>query len=159
MNQAKINFKSYDDLFYETLYFCRSCPYTEKAKEIAANIQQLLDICEQQAGTHVTFVQIKQLIEESYCQPDFSIYELADKLKLSFSHTSNLVKKELNQNFSDYLWKLRLEKAKELLEQTDMSVDEISSAVGYISASSFRRKFKQEIGLTPSQFRETSVTK
>lgn len=159
MNQTKINFKSYDDLFYETLYFCRSCPYTEKAKEIAANIQQLLDICEQQAGTHVTSVQIKQLIEESYCQPDFSIYELADKLKLSFSHTSNLVKKELNQNFSDYLWKLRLEKAKELLEQTDMSVDEISSAVGYISASSFRRKFKQEIGLTPSQFRETSVTK
>lgn len=158
MNEVKINYKSYEDLFYETLYFCRSCPYKETSKEITDNIQKLLDICKQEVGTHISAMQIKQLIKESYCQPNFSIYELADKLNLSFTYTSNLVKKELNQNFSDYLWELRLEKAKELLEQTDMSVDEVSLAVGYISASSFRRKFKQEIGLTPSQFRAISMT-
>ena len=66
---------------------------------------------------------------------------------------SYLIKKELNQNFSDYLWTLRLEKAKELLAHSDMSVDEISTAVGYLNSSSFRRKFKQETGLTPSQYR------
>ena len=64
-----------------------------------------------------------------------------------------LIKKEMNQNFSEYLWTLRLEKAKELLNNTDMSIDEISIAVGYFNTSSFRRKFKQDTGLTPSQYR------
>ena len=68
-------------------------------------------------------------------------------------YMSYLIKNELNQNFSDYLWTLRLEKSKELLRNTDMSIDEISVAVGYLNTSSFRRKFKQEIGMTPSQFR------
>lgn len=63
------------------------------------------------------------------------------------------MKKEVNQNFTDYLWKLRLDKAKELLRDTEQSIDEISEAVGYLNTSSFRRKFKQATGMTPSQLR------
>lgn len=66
---------------------------------------------------------------------------------------SYLFKKELNQNFSDFLWNLRLEKAKELLLTTDLPIDVVSLSVGYLNASSFRRKFKQAIGVSPSQFR------
>jgi AraC-like DNA-binding protein len=153
MIQTKIAYEAYGELYQETLYFCRSCPYAEKAEAIEANIHELLDICQQKASTYITSDQIRQLIEESYCQPDFSIYELADKLQISFTYTSNLIKRKLNQNFSDYVWTLRLEKAKELLSQTALSIDEVSTAVGYINTSSFRRKFKQETGLTPSEFR------
>jgi len=153
INQAKIPSEAYSDLYYETLYFCRSCPYEEKADAIEGNIDKLLDIYYQEAGNHITAAQIKLLIEESYCEPNFSIYELADKLQISFTYASNLIKKKLNQNFSDYVWILRFEKAKELLKTTDMSIDEISIAVGYLNTSSFRRKFKQETGLTPSQYR------
>ena len=56
-------------------------------------------------------------------------------------------------NFSNYLATLRIDRAKELLRTTDMSVDEISSAVGYTNVTSFGRKFKQEVGLTPTQYR------
>lgn len=161
INQAKISSESYSELYYETLYYCRSCSYTEKAVVIESNINKLLEIYHQEAGTYISSAQIKQLIEESYCQPNFSIYELADKLQISFTYASNLIKKKLNQNFSDYLWTLRFEKAKELLTTTDMSIDEISVAVGYLNPSSFRRKFKQETGITPSQYRtaETLQTK
>ena len=48
-----------------------------------------------------------------------------------------------------------IEKAKELLLTTDMSIDDISIAVGYYNTSSFRRKFKQETGVSPSQFRNS----
>ena len=41
----------------------------------------------------------------------------------------------------------------ELLRDTDQSIDEISVAVGYLNTSSFRRKFKQATGMTPSQLR------
>lgn len=71
---------------------------------------------------------------------------------------SYLFKKELNQNFSDFLWNLRLEKAKELLLTTELPIDGISIAVGYLNASSFRRKFKQATGISPSQFRSEHDT-
>lgn len=44
---------------------------------------------------------------------------------------------------------MRLKKAEDLLLHTDMSIEQISASVGYINVSSFRRKFKQEIGMTP----------
>ena len=78
---------------------------------------------------------------------------LADQFHVSIAYMSYLVKKETNEYFSDYLWALRMKKAKELLLTTRQSVDEISLAVGYVNTSSFRRKFKQETGMTPSQFR------
>lgn len=46
-----------------------------------------------------------------------------------------------------------MKKAEELLSETDMNIDQISIQVGYLNTSSFRRKFKQETGLTPSQYR------
>ena len=66
---------------------------------------------------------------------------------------SYLFKKKFDKNFSDYLWELRLAKAKDMLLNTSMPIDQISVCVGYLNVSSFRRKFKQEIGITPSQFR------
>ncbi len=97
---------------------------------------------------------MKALIEASFTDPDFSIAQLADKFHFSIAYISYLVKKEVNQNFTDYLWKLRLDRAKELLQDTNQSIDEISVAVGYLNTSSFRRKFKQDMGMTPSQYRE-----
>ncbi|MBQ8189417.1 MAG: helix-turn-helix transcriptional regulator [Lachnospiraceae bacterium] len=154
MSQCGIAFNSYSDLYYETLYACRSCPYSEKAEEIAVNTHKLLDFYEQEVSNKILNPEhLKQIIEASYCQPDFSISVLADKFQVSIAYTSRIIKKELGQNFSDYLWALRLEKAKDLLKNTDMSIDEISNSVGYLNTSSFRRKFNQETGITPSQFR------
>ena len=154
MNESNIAFKTYCNLYYETLFLCRSCSYTEKADEIKNNTERLIDLYEQEIyNITLNPAHIKQLIDSSYCQPDFSIAVLADKFQVSIAYMSYLVKKELNQNFSDYLWTLRLKKATELLQTTSMSIDEISVAVGYFNPSSFRRKFKQETGLTPSQFR------
>lgn len=165
MNQDNIKFKSYSDLYFETLYYCRSCPYSEKAQEIAGNIGKLIDLYEREmsdkqenpAHTRQSKVVdpliIRQYIEDSFCEPDLSITALANKFQISIAYASYLIKKECDQNFSDYLWTLRLKKARELLLTTDMSIDEISIAVGYLNTSSFRRKFKQETGDTPSRFR------
>ena len=154
MNKANIKFEFYDNLYTETLYFCRSCSYTKKAEEIQANIYRLIDVYEQEiANMVISPEQILQLMEESYTRPDFSIALLADKYHVSIAYMSYLMQKKLNQSFSDYLWELRFKKAKELLSSTDMPIDEISVAVGYLNPSSFRRKFKQETGLTPLQFR------
>ena len=158
MNQSGIKFKDYSDLYFETLYFCQNCPYSEKKESIIKNTEKLLAFYEQEIlNKIVNPAQIKSIIEESYCQPDFSIAILADKFEVSIAYMSYFIKKELDQNFSNYLWTLRLKKAKELLQNSDMTIDEISIAVGYLNTSSFRRKFKQEIGITPSQYRAQIV--
>ncbi len=154
LNQSNINFKSYQNLYFETLFYCRSCSYEEKRTEIHENTEKLVILLEQEIeNAAIPGNQIRETVETNYTSPDFSITALADEFHVSVSYMSYLFKKELNQNFSDFLWNLRLEKAKELLLTTDLPIDVVSLSVGYLNASSFRRKFKQAIGVSPSQFR------
>ncbi len=154
LNQSNINFKSYQNLYFETLFYCRSCSYEEKRTEIHENTEKLVILLEQEIeNAAIPGNQIRETVEANYTSPDFSITALADEFHVSVSYMSYLFKKELNQNFSDFLWNLRLEKAKELLLTTDLPIDVVSLSVGYLNASSFRRKFKQAIGVSPSQFR------
>ena len=154
MNQAHIKFKSYSDLYFETLYFCRSFPYEQKKAEIQAHVGQLLDVFEEGvANKCISAPQIQRVVQEYCFSPDFSIALLADHFQVSIAYMSLQFKKEMGENFLDYVWKLRLEKAKRLLQESDLSIDEISAAVGYANTSSFRRKFKQETGISPSQMR------
>ena len=131
MNLSYIKFYDYSELYFETLYFCRNCPYTEKAADIRDNIGKLIDFCEQAISEkNITSAPLIALIEECYCQPDFSISALADKFHVSIAYMSYLFKKEMNVNFSEYLWTMRQNKAQELLRTTALSIDEISLAVG-----------------------------
>ena len=155
MNTLNVKFKSYSDLYFNTLYLCRSCSYIEKKEEIHQNILSLLETYETEyQSSTIQVSKIKEIIEREYTSPDFAISTLADTFHVSIAYMSYLFKKSFEVNFSDYLWNLRMEKAKELLESTDMNIDQISVSVGYLNTSSFRRKFKQETGLTPSQYRE-----
>lgn len=53
-----------------------------------------------------------------------------------------------------YFQKLRIDEAKQLLETTSLSVDDITEKVGYIDVSSFRRLFKREVTLSPTEYRK-----
>jgi len=99
-----------------------------------------------------------EVIDECYCQPDFSVTVLAERFHVSQSHMSKLLLRGQGMSFTDYLWKKRLEKAKELLLNSDMTVEAVAEAVGYSNVSSFRRKFKADVGVTPLQFRELERT-
>lgn len=155
MENSNIKFKVYSDLYFDALHLCPSGSYSEKKAKIQENVYAILDLYEQNIASRIiNAVQIRTIIEESFCQPDFSVTILADHFHVGVAYMSYLVKKELGTNFSEALWLLRLEKAKQLLRESSMSVEEIGVAVGYLNVSSFRRKFKQEIGLSPSKYRD-----
>jgi len=155
LDQENIKNEDYRDLYYETLYFNRSFSYSEKKEAIRDNTLKLLGIC-RQAKKSITPEQIRELIEKSFCDPNFSVSVLADHYQVSIAYMSYLLKKNLGVNFSKYIWELRLNKAKELLRDTEMPVDEVCVQIGYLNTSSFRRKFKQETDMTPSQYRTVS---
>ncbi len=153
MDVMKIKFKDYDDLYFKTLYQARSCAFADSQEEIKHLLFEMLDIFEHQTtDVFPNGDMISKIVNENISNPDFSISSLYASFDISLAYMSSLFKKETGENFSDYLWKARYKKACELLSEKKLSVDEISLAVGYIHSSSFRRKFKQETGVSPTEY-------
>ncbi|TVY07547.1 AraC family transcriptional regulator [Paenibacillus cremeus] len=85
---------------------------------------------------------------------DLSQDQCARDFGISRTHLSKLFKKFKRISFSDYVTQVRMEKAKEMLRETDTPVTEISEKVGYLHTQNFIRVFKKVVGVTPGQFRE-----
>ena len=80
--------------------------------------------------------------------------EAAKVSGLSYSHFSRVFKKELKQNFNNYLVLIKLREAEKMLISTDNSITEIAHAIGFSTASHFISHFKKHKQITPMQFRK-----
>jgi len=115
----------------------------------------LIDSCTNKKAEYSDIVQrADSYIQEHYNDPELTINFLANYLNVSTASLSISFKNEMTIGPSEYLANLRLEKAKELLCDTDMLIKEISVAVGYYDEGSFARRFKKHTGVTPKQYRE-----
>ena len=97
--------------------------------------------------------EIIEIIDKRYMEK-LIFGEIAEKLHYSLPYLSALFKEETGHNFSDYLQKRRIEAAGGLLRSTDLSVSEVSEAVGYQSIKFFEEVFKKITGTTPRSFRK-----
>ena len=94
-----------------------------------------------------------RFLEENYEKP-LRLEDAADRACLCASYFSNLFKKETGENFTDFLTNLRIAKAKEFLQQTDMNIAEISYKVGYADARYFSKLFSKVVGIKPTEYRK-----
>ncbi len=97
---------------------------------------------------------VLQYIHEHYMRSDLSLNLLASEFHISVSHLSKLFKEHIESNFIDYLIEVRMNKAKELLMDTESMIKDISECVGYTNVNSFARLFRKMTGLTPSEYRQ-----
>jgi len=88
---------------------------------------------------------------------DIPLGEIAAAAFLSEFHFARLFKRITGQTPHAYLASLRIEKAKEMLADTDLSIGEVGARVGYQSASHFGKVFRQATGITPTAFRDAVV--
>jgi AraC-like DNA-binding protein len=72
---------------------------------------------------------------------------------LSPSHLLRTFKEVFGRSPHQYLTDLRVERAKALLERTDLTVTDVCLSVGYTSLGSFSRLFRRHVGLSPEQYR------
>ncbi|MDF2635941.1 MAG: two component transcriptional regulator, AraC family [Pelosinus sp.] len=84
---------------------------------------------------------------------NISLEEVAQTVHLSPFYFSRLFKQEKGYNFVDFLTKVRIEKAKKMLQNPDFTAVRIAAEVGYQDASYFSRVFRQAMGMTPNQYR------
>lgn len=98
--------------------------------------------------------EILGFIEENYMQPDLSISLVAMKFKLSTSYLSKLIKKHKGVRYIDYVHKLRLDKAKNLMKEFDLNIKQIAEMTGYYNDVAMIRAFKRYEGITPGKFKD-----
>lgn|GEM_PF-301975 len=84
---------------------------------------------------------------------NLSLKDLASRFHFSPCHISRLIRKKTGQTFPQYLNKIRLAEAKELLRNSDLEINKIAYTVGYTEVSHFNRIFKKTLGLSPSKYR------
>lgn len=104
-----------------------------------------------------TISRLKTYID-AHLHEDLSLTKLAGLLYLNSSYLSRLFKQATDRNVSDYITDKRIEKAKDLLKNSTKKIHEISLEVGYDSQQSFTRFFKNAVGQTPQEFRESFVS-
>lgn len=98
-------------------------------------------------------------IEQNYNNEDISLNTVAASVNLSPNHFSTIFSQETGQTFVEFLTKVRMEKAKELLRGTPMRMAEIAYGVGYKDPHYFSYLFKKTQDCTPREFRARSQGK
>ncbi|MGG3306380.1 AraC family transcriptional regulator [Paenibacillus lautus] len=93
---------------------------------------------------------------ESHYAEEISLEQLASKLNMSPTYLSGYIKEKTGSNFSDQLNAIRITKAKELLQTTNMPIQEVGNRIGYRNVTSFIRMFKKVTGQTPGDYRKTN---
>ena len=96
---------------------------------------------------------------ESHPEQDLAQEECANQCHYSASHFSRRFRAEFGETFARYKLKCRIERACELLLVPGLTVSDVATLVGFTDPSYFTRVFRQSVGLTPSQFRDTGNEK
>ena len=110
------------------------------------------------AHENIGFDAILEYIHAHYQEETLSLNELSQFSGIAMPQLSKLFKSETGMNYIDYLSKIRMEKAHELLLATDLTVRTIMETVGYVDKASFSRKFKAWFGVSAQELRRSAQT-
>lgn len=106
--------------------------------------------------TALVMAHVRRYLEDNYMF-DLSLDSVGEILHISPAYLSAQFKKYQKMNFLDCLTELRINAAKELLNDPFRSSAEVASMVGYEDASYFARAFKKRTGVTPTQYRKQAA--
>lgn len=121
--------------------------FQEKVQGICQTIR---DQREEQSNSVVKKAQA--YISENYSN-DISLDEVSREVNISPYYFSKIFKDESGENFIEYLTRIRIDKAKEMMSNPDLSIKEISLKVGYSDPNYFSRIFKKQTDMTPREYK------
>jgi len=98
--------------------------------------------------------EVIEYINANYMNLNFNVSYISEIFKLTRPYLSMLFKSQTGQTLSDYINKVRLEKAKQLLKESKLSIFDTANKVGYSNSNVFIRAFKKYEGITPGEYRE-----
>jgi two-component system response regulator YesN len=155
-------YKSTYDVFIEEYHFDEILTYCTNAKEIARALMDQIEgfiekFTKENETELVPAIRIaKSYIKENY-QQEITLDTIAAIVNLSSVYFSILFKKEVGINFLDYLNRYRIEIAKEMLKDLKNNINDVAALSGFQDSRYFSKKFKQQMGITPSEYRKRTI--
>ena len=124
--------------------------------EIFNEYQQMLEEINQLKGSkHYKMIEkMQEYVKQHYQDINMSVESLADIAGYTPYYFSKIFKDITGMNVTDFIRKIRINKAKELLGNDNCKINEVPSLIGFTNISHFYSVFKKDVGLTPSTFRE-----
>ena len=102
---------------------------------------------------HTMLERAKICIEAHISDPELSLSLISEELEITPTYFSAFFIREMGMGFHEYVTGLRIERAKELLEQTNEKIGQIAQACGFRSASYFTVVFRKQLGISPNEYR------
>jgi AraC-type DNA-binding domain-containing proteins len=146
--------------FFDELDPIRRLLSTKSITELKAQVKYILErIGEYYSQRHKEQLpawvdDVTDFVKNHYSESDLSIASIADQFNMSNSYLSRTFKKHMGFGLLDYIHKIRLERAK-LLMNTELNIKDIAEKVGYMESNAMIRAFKRYEGVTPGKFRES----
>ena len=136
--------------------------YSSGPDEVGEKLRQLYaQLCSKitksdGSGRYTTLsIKLVNYVDANYTNPNLSLKMLSSEFGITVSYISKIFKEQFGTNFSDYIANKRIEKAKELLSTTNLSISEIALKLGYVDSSIFIKNFKKNTGITPGAYRNS----
>lgn len=127
----------------------------ELSSKLIEYIEKVMSLIEsEEQGKNRRFVDQAMAYAEEHYVDNITTQSVAEELGLSRNYFGQLFKKETGTVFSEYLSKLRIQKAKKLLRGSNLKIYQISEQVGIEDSFYFSSLFKKFAGLSPSEYRE-----
>lgn len=147
----------YNDDFLRVLILeiCNKKSKEELVKMLQRESEELIDKINNNNGKFSPVIKQVLCYVNDHYNEELSLKTLANKYNINTSYLGQIFSKEVGCSFSDYLNRIKNEKAKELLLNTNMKINDIAKIVGYIDTSYFYRKFKKYFGVCPSTLRNS----
>jgi two-component system, response regulator YesN len=146
-------------------YTFRSLETLEQAKEWLINIfDNYLEIMEKinqlKNNKHYSLVEkMQNYIKQNYHDTNINVESLSDMAGYTSYYFSKIFKDITGLAVIDYIRKVRIDKAKELLSLDHVKVSEIPGMIGFSNSGYFYSTFKKDVGLTPSAYKEYILSK
>jgi two-component system response regulator YesN len=117
-------------------------------------IEELFKMLEEKNKNIDPITSIMRYIHENYDDIDLSLPDISKNTYLSPTYICKIFKDQTGTTINKYIAEYRLNKAKELLKDNNITINDIAAQVGYGDGNYFTKIFKKETGLTPSEFRK-----
>ena len=100
----------------------------------------------------------RRFIADNFANPELTLGSVAAYVGFNEKYFTTRFTKEVGTNFRDYLTDIRLNRAKKLMETTNLKMYEISDRVGYNNVEHFSRMFKKHFGISPGDYKKASAS-
>ena len=149
-----------DNLFLQELDIVERLVNCKKVQEMKQQMIVILsEICDyiqhNRKGRKEQLAEnVMDYIRSNYHNVGLNVSVIADKFQLTPAYLTRLFKEQTGEGLFEYLTKVRMDKAKELLRSNEVSIKDLASKVGYFSSQAFIRAFKKCEGVTPGLYKE-----